>query len=64
MLNLLGCNKENFIKVIKKMGYKVNVRNDNIYFKYLPTKKVKKVSIPKGENADNPFKILREMRFK
>ena len=64
MLNLLGCNKENFIKVIKKMGYKVNVKNDDIYFKYLPLKKVKKASIPKEKNADNPFKILKEMRFK
>ena len=33
MLNLLGCNKENFIKVINKMNYKTFEKNGDIYFK-------------------------------
>ena len=64
MLNLLGCSKENFLKLIKMMGYKIFEKNNDIYFKYSPTKKVKKATILDSKNADNPFKILKEMRFK
>ncbi len=64
MLNLLGCSKENFLKLIKIMGYKIFEKNNDIYFKYSPTKKVKKATILDSKNADNPFKILKEMRFK
>ena len=39
MLNLLGCNKENFVKLIKKMNYKTYEKNNNLYFKYMPFKK-------------------------
>ena len=34
MLNLLGCNKENFKKFLKNMNYKILEKNDEIYFKY------------------------------
>ena len=34
MLNLLGCNKENFKKLLKNMNYKITEKNDDIYFKY------------------------------
>ena len=40
MLNLLGCNKENFIKLLKKMNYKTYQKEENIYFKYIPIKKI------------------------
>ena len=40
MLNLLGCNKENFKKLLKKMGYKINDIENETFFKYLPTKKL------------------------
>ena len=36
MLNLLGCSKENFLKLIKKMNYNVSLENDKYYFKYNP----------------------------
>ena len=39
MLNLLGCSKDNFKKLIKKMNYKVTKKNDDIFFKYSPKKK-------------------------
>ena len=42
MLNLLGCSKENFEKLIRKMNYKVIKINDDLFFKYLPQKKNKK----------------------
>ena len=64
MLNLLGCNKENFIKLIQKMGYKTIEINNEVYFKYLSVKKVKKTSIPVRKNQDNPFKILKDIKFK
>ena len=35
MLNLLGCNKENFIKLIQKMNYKICEKENNLYFKHI-----------------------------
>ena len=64
LMNLLGCNKENFLKLIKKMGYKSFEKNNETYFKYSPMKKVKKATLINKKNADNPFNILEEMRFK
>tara|TARA_B100000902_G_scaffold339063_1_gene341010 strand:+ start:697 stop:3180 length:2484 start_codon:yes stop_codon:yes gene_type:complete len=64
LLNLLGCSKENFLKLIKKMGYKFQEKNNEIYFRYFPVKKVKKTSMLGNKNTDNPFKVLKEMRFK
>ncbi len=64
MLNLLGCNKDNFVKLIKKMGYKIIERNNDLYLRYFPIKKVKKAPVLDQKNKDNPFKILKELRFK
>ena len=41
MLNLLGCSKNNFKNLIKKMNYKTTEKNGELYFKYLPPKKSK-----------------------
>ena len=49
MLNLLGCSKENFKKLIKIMNYKVTEKNNEIFFKYLPNKKIKKYLIKKNQ---------------
>ena len=62
MLNLLGCSKENFIKLINKMNYKTFEKNNDIFFKYSP-KKVKNAPIPSKKNKDNPFSILKEINF-
>ena len=35
MLNLLGCNKQNFKKLLKNMNYKITEKDDNLYFRYL-----------------------------
>ena len=42
MLNLLGCNKDNFKKLLKSMNYKILEKNNDIFFKYFPRKKFKK----------------------
>ena len=47
MLNLLGCSKENFLKLIKKMNYYSYEKNNETYFKYAPMKNNKKEFSPK-----------------
>ena len=36
MLNLLGCNKDNFKKLLRKMNYKITENNGQVLFKYNP----------------------------
>jgi len=62
MLNLLGCNKENFKKLIEKMNYKTFEKDKDIYFKYNPHKKVKK-TFKKPTSLNNPFKALKDLNF-
>jgi len=62
MLNLLGCSKENFKKLIQKMNYKVMEKNEDLFFKYIPNKKFKK-SFSKMTNAENPFGILKNLNL-
>ena len=66
MLNLLGCNKENFLKLIKKMNYKTFEKEKDVYFRYFPVKNKEKVSsnINKKEIKNNPFEILKNISFK
>ena len=63
MLNLLGCNKENFNKLIQKMNYKVKEKNEEIFFIYVPQKKSKKTS-NKKTNKENPFGILKNLNLR
>ena len=62
MLNLLGCSKENFEKLIRKMNYKVIKINDDLFFKYLPQKKTKK-TFEKKINKENPFEVLKNLNL-
>ena len=64
MLNLLGCNKENFVKLLNKMNYKTFKKENDIYFKYIPYKKTLKKENVKKKISDNPFKILTQLNFK
>ena len=65
MLNLLGCSKNNFIKLIKKMSYKTFEENNELYFKYAPTKQKKmRKTINKIQENDNPFNVLKNINFK
>jgi len=62
MLNLLGCSKENFKKLIEKMNYKTFEKDKDIYFKYNPQKQIKK-TFKKTDSLNNPFKILKDLNF-
>jgi len=64
MLNLLGCNKNNFLDILKKMKYKVIRKDNEIYFKYNPIKQINKKIIQKKQITNNPFGILKNMNFK
>ena len=64
MLNLLGCSKEDFLKLLKKMDYYSYKKNDEIYFKYSPIKKNKKQFSSKILNNENPFSVLKNINFK
>ena len=63
MLNLLGCSKDNFKKLIQKMGYKTHEKNNEIYFQYSPKKEYIKKTFEKDNKKDNPFKILKNINF-
>ena len=63
MLNLLGCSKENFKKLLIKMNYKVFEKEKEIYFKYNPVKKFKKVSMKKA-SKENPFEVLKNLNLR
>ena len=64
MLNLLGCNKENFIKLIQKMNYKTYEKENNLYFKYIPIKKIIRKKEIKKDIKNNPFGVLSQLNFK
>ena len=54
--------KENFKKLLQKMGYKVFNKADEIFFIYNPIKKFKKDSFKKV-SSENPFKILKNLNL-
>ena len=60
MLNLLGCSKNNFKNLIKKMNYKITEKSEDLFFKYMPQKKNKK-TLDKKINKENPFEVLKNL---
>ena len=64
MLNLLGCSKDNFIKLIKKMNYKSIEKENKVYFKYLPFKNRNNNYDAKKTNKDSPFSVLKALSIK
>ena len=62
MLNLLGCSKDNFKKLLQKMNYKIFEKEKETFFKYSPNKKFKKITTKKISN-ENPFKILKNLNL-
>ena len=64
MLNLLGCNKENFIKLLKNMNYQTYEKENNLYFKYIPSRRPSKRKNFKNEIKDNPFQVLKKLNLK
>ena len=64
MINLIGCSKDNFIKLLGLMDYKVEEKENEIYFRYMPKKiKNKKHLFKKNKKNDNPFNILTNVNF-
>ena len=67
MINLVGCNKENFTKLLKLMGYKKEQDKENKKdsFVYKPQKTHREINkTNKKYKKDSPFGILSEVRFK
>ena len=62
MLNLLGCSKDNFKKLLKNMKYKIIEKDDEIFFRYAPLRNGKKI-IDKKNLKESPFKILKNLNL-
>jgi len=65
MINLIGCSKENFYKLLKLMHYLPKKASDSKgeFFTYAPKhNKIKKIH--KKYNKNNPFNKLSELRFR
>ena len=62
MLNLLGCSKENFKKLLKSMNYKVTDKENDVFFKYFPKKNIKKTN--KNLIKETPFGVLKNLNLK
>ena len=64
MINLLGCTKVNFLKLMVYMGYIYEEKNNEIYLQYKPFRKKIYAKIKKDSRKDdNPFKILSNVNF-
>ena len=64
MLNLLGCSKENFKRLLKKMNYKIYERENEYFIKYIPLKKKISKQYDKKDYSNNPFSILNQLNLK
>ena len=64
MLNLLGCSKENFKKLLKQMDYKIYEKEKEFFIKYLPSKKKIFKGKDKKDYSNNPFSILNQLNLK
>jgi ATP-dependent RNA helicase SUPV3L1/SUV3 len=62
MLNLLGCNKENFVSLLKKMNYIITKKDEEFYFKYNPSKNRRSFN-KKIISKENPFNILKNLNL-
>jgi ATP-dependent RNA helicase SUPV3L1/SUV3 len=66
MINLLGCSKDNFIKLLKLMNYKVEKgeKENETHFRYMPknTNKKKKL-LKKYKKNNNPFNVLTNINY-
>ena len=62
MLNLLGCSKDNFKKLLKNMNYKITEKDNEIFFRYIPSKNNKRI-INKKTTKESPFGILKNLNL-
>ena len=64
MLNLLGCSKDNFKRILKKMDYKIYEKENEFFIKYIPTKKKIIKMHDKKDYSNNPFNVLNQLNLK
>ena len=64
MLNLLGCSRENFNKLLKKMNYRIYEKEKEFFIKYLPEKKKIIKKYDKKDYSNNPFSVLNQLNLK
>ena len=64
MLNLLGSNKENFIKLLQNMRYKTYKKDKDVYFKFVSNKNNFGKKEKKIDKIDNPFGVLSQLNLK
>ncbi len=64
MLNLLGCSKENFKRLLKKMDYKIYKKENDFFIKYLPNKNNNIKKQDKKDYSNNPFSVLNQLNLK
>ena len=64
MLNLLGCSKENFKKLLKEMDYKIYEKDKEIFIIYSPIKKKTIKKQDKKDYSNNPFSVLNQLNLK
>ena len=62
MLNLLGCSKDSFKKLLKIMNYKIIEKNNEVFFKYTPLKNKKKF-FDKKPIKENAFGVLKNLNL-
>jgi ATP-dependent RNA helicase SUPV3L1/SUV3 len=66
MINLLGCSKDNFIKLLKLMNYRIEKgeKENEIHFRYMPKNtNNKKKLLKKYKKNDNPFNVLTNLNY-
>tara|TARA_B100001063_G_scaffold234265_1_gene251440 strand:+ start:26 stop:460 length:435 start_codon:yes stop_codon:yes gene_type:complete len=61
MMNLLGCSKENFFKLMNYMNYKKDKEEDIYIFR---GERQKKRKLLQFDNKENPFNKLRSLNLK
>ncbi len=64
MLNLLGCGKDNFVKLLKYMNYKTFEKDKEIFFKYMPLKNNYRKNKTNIKISDSPFSKLAQLNIK
>ena len=64
MLNLLGCSKNNFKRLLIKMDYKVYEKEKEYFIKYLPIKRKISKKDDKKDYSNNPFSVLNQLNLK
>ncbi len=64
MLNLLGCSKDSFKKLLKKMDYKIYEKEKESFIKYMPVKNKISKQYDKKDYSNNPFSVLNQLNIK